>query len=346
MKQRVSYLKKVEPENYWPSFADVMSTMVLIMLFLVLIVFIKNIIISINLDEQEATNIATGAQLEATRNDLAAKELTLQETQLDLETKQTILIMLEEELAAKEISLSLLENELAAKQAALELSEEEATNLQNLILILAEQQAALEAQKKDLLELIALNTIELDSMREQLQKVAVMQVDIFEKVKRSIDEALGPGQVTIGDNGNLMITEGILFDQGKSDLKQSSYALIEKLAKAFEEVLKDSGENIEAIMIEGHASSEGDFDVNQKLSTDRANAVLLELFKWNSKLGTKQYARYFGAVGYSNSRLLVDDIKYPHKAAQNRRIEFSIVVREENVGQIIQEYLDSIDKKK
>ncbi|MDD3972947.1 MAG: hypothetical protein PHC31_13685, partial [Clostridia bacterium] len=119
MKQRVSYLKKTEAENYWPSFADVMSTMVLVMLFLVLIVFIKNIIISINLDEQEATNIATGAQLESTRNDLAAKELALQETQLDLETKQTILVMLENELAAKEISLSLLENELVAKQAAL-----------------------------------------------------------------------------------------------------------------------------------------------------------------------------------------------------------------------------------
>lgn len=345
MKQRVSYLKKNEPENYWPSFADVMSTMVLIMLFLVLIVFIKNIIISINLDEQEATNIATGAQLEATRNDLAAKELALQETQLDLETKQTILIMLEEELAAKEISLSLLENELAAKQAALELSEEEATNLQNLILILAEQQAALEAQKKELLELIALNTIELDSMREQLQKVAVLQVDIFEKVKKSIDDALGPGQVTIGDNGNLMITESILFDQGKSDLKPSSLNLIKKLADAFEEVLKDSGENIEAIMIEGHASSEGDFDLNQKLSTDRANAVLLELFKKNGKLQT-QYARYFGAVGYSNSRLLIKNDYLESQKAKNRRIEFSIVVREENIGQIIQEYLDSIDKKK
>ena len=121
----------------------------------------------INLDEQEATNIATGAQLESTRNDLAAKELALQETQLDLETKQTILVMLENELAAKEISLSLLENELVAKQAALELSEEEAANLENLILILAEQQAALEAQKQELLSLIALNTIELESMRSE-----------------------------------------------------------------------------------------------------------------------------------------------------------------------------------
>jgi chemotaxis protein MotB len=322
-----------------------MSTMVLIMLFLVLIVFIKNIIISINLDEQEATNIATGAQLEATRNDLAAKELALQETQLDLETKQTILIMLEEELAAKEISLSLLENELAAKQAALELSEEEATNLQNLILILAEQQAALETQKKELLELIALNTIELDSMREQLQKVAVMQVEIFEKVKKSIDEALGTGYVTIGDDGNLQINASLLFKSDSYEIAATAYPLLNKLAIAFEDILKDSGKNIESIMIEGHASTDGTYEKNQVLSTNRANAVLLYLFDSNKKLETT-YANYFGAVGYSESRPIIKNDYTEALRAKNRRIEFSIVVREENVGQIIQEYLDSIDKKK
>ncbi|MFA5341095.1 MAG: OmpA family protein, partial [Clostridia bacterium] len=294
------------------------------------------------LDEQEATNIATGAQLEATRNDLAAKELALQETQLDLETKQSILIMLEEELAAKEISLSLLENELAAKQAALELSEEEAANLESLIIILAEQQAALEAQKQELLALIALNTIELESMREQLQKVAVMQVEIFEKVKKSIDEALGEGQVTIGDNGNLQINATLLFDSAKSEIKPSSYRLLQKLADAFEDIIKESGENIEAIMIEGHASSEGDYATNLILSQDRAQSVLLYLFSSNYKLEA-DYASYFGAVGYSDSRLLVQNDNTELLRAKNRRIEFSIVVREENVGQIIQEYLDSLD---
>ena len=342
MKQRVSYLKKTEAENYWPSFADVMSTMVLVMLFLVLIVFIKNIIISINLDEQEATNIATGAQLESTRNDLAAKELALQETQLDLETKQTILVMLENELAAKEISLSLLENELVAKQAALELSEEEAANLENLILILAEQQAALEAQKQELLSLIALNTIELESMREQLQKVAVMQVDIFEKVKKSIDEALGEGYVTIGDEGNLQINASLLFQVDSSDISPSAYPLLDKLSSAFEDILKDSGQYIESIMVEGHASSDGTYKKNQLLSTDRANSVLLYLFDSNPKLET-QYSSYFGAVGYSESRPLVENDYTETLRAKNRRIEFSIVVREENVGQIIQEYLDSLD---
>jgi len=345
LKQRVSFFKKEEAENYWPSFADVMSTMVLIMLFLVLIVFIKNIIISINLDEQEATNIATGAQLESTRNDLAAKELALQETQLDLETKQTILIMLEKELAAKEVSLSLLENELANKQAALELSEEEAADMEKLILILAEQQAALETQKQDLLALIALNTIELESMREQLQKVAVMQVDIFEKVKKSIDDAMGPGYVTIGDDGNLQIKASLLFPSGSDEISSSGRTLINRLAVTFDEVLQESSQYIEAIMIEGHASSEGGFEVNQKLSTDRANAVLLQLFAANWRLESR-YAKYFGAVGYSSSRRLVQNDYTEVLRAQNRRIEISIVVREENIGQIIQEYLDSLDKAK
>ncbi|MDD3092920.1 MAG: flagellar motor protein MotB, partial [Clostridia bacterium] len=56
-----------------------------------------------------------------------------------------------------------------------------------------------------------------------------------------------------------------------------------------------------------------------------------------------QYSSYFGAVGYSESRPLVENDYTEALRAKNRRIEFSIVVREENVGQIIQEYLDSLD---
>lgn len=329
-------MKRSEPENYWPSFADVMSTMVLIMLFLVLIVFIKNIIISINLDEQEATNIATGAQLESTRNDLTAKELALLETEQELEEQRSILIMLENTLEAKGIQLIILETELEAKQQALDMSEAEATNLENLIIILGQQQAELEAQKSELLGLIALNTIELESMRDQLQTVAVLQATIFENVKAAIDKALGPGKVTIGDDANLQINEDLLFPMGSSDLNTSAYVLLDKLAAAFENIIDESGSYIDSIVVEGHASAEGDYSYNLELSSARANAVLAYLMRSNPDLETK-YQQYFGAMAYSESRPISSTL------SQNRRIEFSIIVKDDNAGQIIQEYLDSVD---
>jgi chemotaxis protein MotB len=336
LKPRVSYLKRSEPENYWPSFADVMSTMVLIMLFLVLIVFIKNIIISINLDEQEATNIATGAQLETTRNELTAKELALLESEQELEEQRSILLMLENTLEAKGIQLINLESELAAKQEALNMSEAEATNLQNLIIILGQQQAELEAQKSELLGLIALNTIELESMRDQLQTVAVLQATIFENVKAAIDKALGPGKVTIGDDANLQINEDVLFQQGKSELNASAHALLDRLATAFEDIIVDSGSYIEAIVVEGHASEEGSYNENLELSSKRAYTVLQYLMSSNPDLESK-YQKYFGAMAYSESRPISESL------AANRRIEFSIILKDDNAGQIIQEYLDSVD---
>ncbi|MFA7672380.1 MAG: OmpA family protein [Clostridia bacterium] len=329
-------MKRSEPENYWPSFADVMSTMVLIMLFLVLIVFIKNIIISINLDEQEATNIATGTQLETTRNDLAAKELALLETEQELEEQRSILIMLENSLEAKGIELINLETELEAKQEALNMSEAEATNLENLIIILGQQQAELEAQKSELLGLIALNTIELESMRDQLQTVAVLQATIFETVKAAIDKALGPGKVSITDDANLQINEAVLFETKSWVINPSAYALLDKLAAAFEDIIDESGSYIESIVVEGHASADGDYYENLMYSSNRAEAVLAYLMKSNPDLETK-YQKYFGAMAYSESRPISIIL------SQNRRIEFSIILKDDNAGQIIQDYLDKAE---
>ena len=75
-KSRRYYTKK-DSENFWPSFADVMSTIALVMLFLVMIVFVRNIIISIDLDDE--------------KNKLAA-------TQTELENQMNILIQTQEEL--------------------------------------------------------------------------------------------------------------------------------------------------------------------------------------------------------------------------------------------------------
>ena len=73
------YYTKREPENFWPSFADVMSTIALVMLFLVMIVFIRNIIISIDLDDEKDKLAATQTELENQMNILIQTEQELKE---------------------------------------------------------------------------------------------------------------------------------------------------------------------------------------------------------------------------------------------------------------------------
>lgn len=98
--RRRNFTKTAHEESYWPSFADVMSTFSLVMLFLVVMVFLKNISISINLKGEQQKLIDT--------------RHALQEREAELTEKQNLLIQLESLLNAKEEALIILGQELNA----------------------------------------------------------------------------------------------------------------------------------------------------------------------------------------------------------------------------------------
>ncbi|MFO7636052.1 MAG: flagellar motor protein MotB, partial [Clostridia bacterium] len=202
MKRRIrGYKKFQESDNFWPSFADVMSTIALVMLFLVMIVFIKNIIMSISLDDE--------------RDKLSA-------TRLELEDKEIILVIAEEELKEKERLIAVFEEQLINLTDLLSQTEEQMSDKQQIIIILAEQQKQLES-------IILINTRELQDLRLKLQSIAVLRANIFEKVKNSIEAAMGKTNekgeelVIIGDNANLYINESLVFDFGSADIKPQGF---------------------------------------------------------------------------------------------------------------------------
>jgi OmpA-OmpF porin, OOP family len=90
-------------------------------------------------------------------------------------------------------------------------------------------------------------------------------------------QALEKGLVTVKDlnsdlsqNGHIAIY-GIHFDSGKSEIKQESTQTLKNIAEFL-----NTHPNKKYI-IAGHTDNEGNFDVNLKLSLERANAVLNEL---------------------------------------------------------------------
>jgi len=90
-------------------------------------------------------------------------------------------------------------------------------------------------------------------------------------------QALEKGLVTVKDldsdlsqNGHIAIY-GIHFDSGKSEIKQGSTQTLKNIAEFL-----NTHPNKKYI-IAGHTDNEGNFDVNLKLSLERANAVLNEL---------------------------------------------------------------------
>ena len=94
--------------------------------------------------------------------------------------------------------------------------------------------------------------------------------------KDSIVEVMGDEASSIGDNGNIILSEGVLFDLGSSSIKNDSQAVLDNLIEVFGKFLSD-GENlkyVDSIVISGHTDITGTAWENRVLSTDRANSVL------------------------------------------------------------------------
>ncbi len=149
----------------------------------------------------------------------------------------------------------------------------------------------------------------------------------------------GEKMVIIGDNANLYITASLVFDTGSSEIKPAGKALLTELAVAFEVILNDEEirDYIDSISVEGHTDSQGSVSYNRELSTERATNVLNWIMYANPDL-EENYGSYFAAAGFSELRPIASN-DTTIGMAENRRIEFSIKVKDDNVQKIIEEYL-------
>lgn len=285
-----------EPDNFWPAFTDIMSTIALILFFLILISYLSNIIVS---------------------KDLDAKKRELSEAKTEISRAEDRLDLLKQDLD-KTMA------EVKKGQKALKLSQEE-----------------IDEQK----EIIANSNKELGDLRDKLYGIAVLRLDVLEKVKGSMEESLqassikGKDLVRISDNGNIIINEGLVFDTNSYKLKEEGKELLDKLSAAFETVLSDKEiqKFIDAIDIQGHTDERGPADYNRKLSADRAASVVNYLMQTNKTLESK-YSSYFTASAYSEYRP-VDKGTSEEAYAKNRRIEISVILKDAKIQDVINTYL-------
>lgn len=304
MKIRKRYFKKKgEPGNFWPSFTDVMSTITMVLFFLMLLAYIQNII--------------TGKNLEFSRKELSDKQKMLDAYQLQISQAEDKLRLLQEEVDKTQA-------EVRKGQLELKISEEK-----------------IEKQK----EIIAESNRELGNLRARLRSIAVLRVDILQKVKRSIESELGETNekgetlVSIGENANIIINESLVFDYDSYYIKPEGKTLLKQFAIAFEKILDDPDvrENIDAITVEGHSDDRGSADYNRELSSKRAYTVVNYLMASNPALEEK-YGSYFASSGYSEFRPIASGSSEESRR-KNRRIEISINIKDSNVQDIISEYL-------
>ena len=314
-------------QGFWPSYADMMSAVALILFFLMLLSYIQNLITGNNLQ-------STKAALATTQEELAGTEEELSATRIELTDTQSVLALTLQQVEAAEDQLSKITLDLDAAKKTLQDQQKELDGQNRL---LADQKALIADQEK----YMKAASEELLAMRSQMQTIAVLRLSILEQIRDSMVRVMGDAsKVSISDNGNIILSESILFDVGSSEIKDEAKPALDQLAVVFEKFLEDeeNAKYVDSIVISGHTDSTGTDEDNRVLSTDRANAVLNYLMAGKNGRLTR-YAGYFCAAGYGETRPVQSNETEQGRAA-NRRIEISIILRDDSVMQIVESYLD------
>ncbi len=285
-------------QGFWPSYADMMSAVALILFFLMLISYIQNLI--------------TGNDLQNTQEVLADTRAQVTQATLELDALSDELSRRQEEIDGYAIRINQQTETISAQEQ-----------------LINDQQIYLAAANDEIL-----------AMRSQMQTVAVLRLSILEKIKDSIVEVMGDGsKVSIGDNGNIILSEGVFFDHGSADIKPESGTVLNELIDVFASFLSngDNAKYVDSIVISGHTDSTGTAETNRALSTQRANSVLnYMLMGKNGKLD--RYSAYFCAAGYGATRPVASNETDAGRAS-NRRIEISMILKDDTVLEIVEQYL-------
>ena len=299
-------------QGFWPSYADMMSAVALILFFLMLLSYIQNLI---------------------TGNDLRNTQNMLNDTQSLLSDTRSQVTAAKEEYALAQRELQGLTQDLNSKQEELE---SYAIQIRSQTDQIKEQEKLIGDQKAYL----AAADNEILTLRSQMTTVAALRVSVLKQITDNLVNVIGDAsKVSIGDNGNIVLSEGVFFDLGSSALKPESLSVLNELIDAFSAFLSDENtlQYVDSIVIAGHTDSTGTEEDNRILSTDRANSVLGYLLTGKGgKLG--KYAEYFCAAGYGETRPVADNSTLMGQA-QNRRIEISMIIKDETVLDIVEQYL-------
>ena len=334
-------------QGFWPSYADMMSAVALILFFLMLLSYISNMITGNNLKNTESQLEDTRIQLVAREKELNELESTLAVTKQQVEDAASELQKVSEDLDEVKVTLAAKEEDLAAQdklladQKALLDNRKSQLESQRSVLSdqekkLAEQQALIGEQE----EYLSAATEEILELRGQMETIVGVRKSVLEQIRDSVVQVMGDSSKVKIDNGNIVFNEGVFFDVGSYAIKPGAGEMLGQLSRVFERFLADENnlQYVDSIVISGHADSTGNAQDNRTLSSNRANAVLGYLLE-SGGYGLQRYSSCFCAAGYGDTRPVASNDTEEGRA-QNRRIEISIVLKDDSIMDIVNNYLE------
>ena len=332
--------------NIWPGFVDGLSTLLLVLMFVLSIFVVAQFYLGDRLntiktelaskDDELARLIAQInslndqlglAQRENSR--LSAQILSLEET---ITQKSEELLALGTALAASQTAVAASAEELEAEKALSEEQRSELATLNAQIAALRKQLASLQealeaAEAKDLEQ-----QTQIENLSQRLNAALARKVQELQDVRSRFFEAL---REALGDRSDIKVVgdrfifeSDILFGSCSSTLGEAGKLELNKLATALVDIQGDIPSEVNWVLrVDGHAdqaplgpSCRAIFDSNLDLSAQRAISVVQYL------ASRRVPARRLMATGSGSTNPLVSGLSST-SLAQNRRIEFKLTER-------------------
>lgn len=175
----------------------------------------------------------------------------------------------------------------------------------------------------------------IESLSSTRMQIISMLQEEFEK--ENIDILIDP------KTGAIRLSEAILFDYGKNELKEEGMIFLQKFIPIYVRILfgtDDIKSQVSQIIIEGHTDDAGDYIYNLKLSQERALSVVEYLIGDSLNYDYKNDLQYnLTANGRSFSELITNEDRTVNADA-SRRVEIKFRLNEEETLMQIKQELE------
>lgn len=343
--------------DIWPGFVDALSSLILVMVFVLLIFAIGQFVLSQTIAGKNRALADLNAQIAQLAQTLSLAQDAKAKLDVKVNELSASLGVSNSALDAKNVEAAKLNADIAAlaalktqlEQQVASLGAELDTSKKNLV-------AATDLNAKSAAQVELLNR-QIAAVREQLSKLSaaldLANADVKDKDRKIADlgaqlnlalankvnqlekyrsEFFGKLRAALGDRADIRIVgdrfvvpTDVLFESGSADLSPAALVQMKKLAETLNQVAAEIPSNLDWIVrIDGHTDKRpihtAQFASNWELSTARAVAIVKYLVVQGIP------ANRLSANGFGQFQPL-DPADTPQAYAKNRRIEIQLTNR-------------------
>ncbi len=336
--------KPRENNGFWLTFSDLMSALVLVF---VLVMFYSVYQYFDMLELKTAELMRQSGLLDQKQVELETKDQALTAKDRELQQSQGKLTESEQVLAQQQYQLLLTKQ--AQEEAEKSLADQR-KSLDDALALLSMREEDLQAART----LVDSQQLKLDSQQAKLDDQQ-LKLDALVGVRAQIVKSLGDAlrkanvKANVDAQGSIALDASVLFDVGKSELKDGGKAVLDQFLPVYLGVLLqgEREQSISEIIIEGHTDSTGNYLDNLKLSQERALNVMSYVLSDENRhldLRMKQKLRKIGTANGRSFSVLRTDAQGLEDAESSRRVEFKFRMQDEQMIDSMREILSSMDE--